>query len=910
MSWIDGVRARFMLLLRREAAESRMNEEIRFHIEQEANRIAREEGVDGAEARRRAMAAFGGVEKHKEALRADRGGSWLAGLSLDFTLGVRVFLKYPGLTIVGVVGMSIGVAIGATGFAAIDAVVGTRLPFEGGDRVIALQNLGFRGRDGRQANLHDLEEWRANLRGVELFGAYRTLDRNLITANGAVTPFRVAEMSANAFTIAGAAPILGRHLLADDERRDAPPVVVIGYTVWQRTFFSDSAIVGTSIKLGDAEHTIVGVMPRGFAFPINNSIWTPLRLSVADYEPGRAPAIDVFARMTVGTTIENVHAQVEAIEKRLAAANPRARENIASRAALYAHSFVEIPINHPTVQLLINSARVLMSLILVIVGANVAILVYARTASRTGEIAVRTALGASRVRIVGQFFAEALVLSCAASAVAVAGSVMVLRYLVALVDRWGGEQVPFWMTPRLSTATILYIAGLTVLAAVIIGVIPALKATQRRITVTLQQLGAGGSGLRLGKVWNTLIVAQVAATVALMPVAVYAVGSWLMLRAPVQSIPINELLMANLYLDRAGAGTDDFAEYRGDEFRARFASMQSELVRALESDPRVASVTFSSARPGAEQQERFEVDTLQRDARSDSAQLINDRGRWMLTAAVEPGQFEAFGIKPLAGRVFDAGDVADEPRVAVVNRSFVNLMLGNGPALGRRMRSFGRSGDRDSGRWLEIIGVVPDMPFVQTATESMRSKIYVPMRAQDAFPATLAIRVRAGTPGEFVPHLTAITTRVSPMLRLGRVEPLATTLDADNELPRAVTLAVAVVAISVLLLSGAGIYALMSFTVTRRRREIGIRSALGAGTAQVVRGVLARALLQIGAGIAIGLAFTKPVDAALGAHMFRGWGILVLPIVVLIMFAIGLASAAGPVRRALQIQPTEALRGE
>jgi hypothetical protein len=388
-------------------------------------------------------------------------------------------------------------------------------------------------------------------------------------------------------------------------------------------------------------------------------------------------------------------------------------------------------------------------------------------------------------------------------------------------------------------------------------------------------------------------------------------------RVPVQTIPVNELLTAALYLDRPGAGTDDFDRYDGDEFKARFANAQSDLVRALRDEPLVASVTFANSPPGSEAQERVAIDTIGSGTQTDSARAANSRGRWMLMGGVTPDHFEALGVRPLAGRLFEAGDATELPHVAIVNRSFVRLELGDGPAVGRLIRPLGRNEDRedprfyrDGTRWYEIVGVVPDMPYVAMG-EDARSRVYVPMRPENAFPVTVTIRMRSGkTPAAFVSRLREITAKVNPMLRLRAIEPLAQTLDAEAELLRAVTLAVAVTAVAVLLLSAAGIYALMSFTVLRRRREIGIRAALGAGAGQVVRGVLARAAGQIAIGIAIGLVLALPVGKLMSLHMFTGRGLVILPTVVLSMTIIGLLAAAGPVRRVLQIQPTEALRAE
>ena len=212
MSWFEGTRARARLLFARRAAESRMNEEFRFHIDMETERRVRESGLTVDEARRQTLAAFGGVENHKEALRRDRGLAWLGGFSLDLKLGLRMFVKYPGLALVGVLGMAVAVAVGAVAFGIIYTIVDSTLPLADGGRVVSIRNLqdGDDG-PGRATHLHDLVTWREELRAVDALGAYRTVDRNLITRDGRPEPVRIAEMTASGFRIARVAPLKGMY---------------------------------------------------------------------------------------------------------------------------------------------------------------------------------------------------------------------------------------------------------------------------------------------------------------------------------------------------------------------------------------------------------------------------------------------------------------------------------------------------------------------------------------------------------------------------------------------------------------------------------------------------------------------------------------------------------------------------
>ncbi len=922
MSRFDALRARLRLIVAPRAAESRADEEIRFHIEMETERLVREERLDAADAERRARAAFGGVTQHKETLRDGRGVAWLNGVSLDFKLGLRMLAKYPGLTVVGVAGMAVAVAIGVVAFSVVSAIFNSDLPFDEGDRVVSIANIDTRVRDdGRKTHLHDLAVWREALTTVTDLGAYRTIDRNLITRDSPPESMRVVEMSASGFRIGRMPPVLGRYFHDDDQRPGSTPVVVIGYDVWQNRFAGRTDVVGQTVDLGDVHRVIIGVAPKEFAFPVNNHVWTPLQLDPAAYERGDAPPLKVFGRLAPGATLADAGRQLATIGRRLALADSVGHAHIRPRVIPYTMFMFD----DPSIAWAFHLGQVVVTLLLVVIGTNVAILVYARTASRAGEIAVRSALGASRGRIVAQLFAEALVLSSAAAIAGVGGAHLALQQINALLARTGGEQLPFWFHFGITPGVILYAAGLAGLAATIVGVLPALRATKGALHANLQHIDAGHSGMRLGRTWTFLVVAQVAVAVAVLPVALTGVRVWMVIATMQSSTATKQTLIAILSLDHANTeeqrmpgqrsvvgkvatlgATKPVATRDDPAFVARYANLRAELISRLEREPGVADVTLAAAVPGAEQEMRFEL--------AGSTSSVFSAG----TNRVDLDFFDAFEMPTLAGRRFHAGDAAPAAHTVIVNRAFVDKVFHGANPLGRRIRVAQSQREIAAGAkpepWDEIVGVVPDM---QSSTDTSaygqslyKPRLYRPLLASDTRQIVLLVRVRTGTPAAFGARLREVTVGVNPMLRLGIVATMEQAF-ADNLAPtRLSLLAVTLVTASVLLLSAAGIYALVSFTITRRRREIGIRAALGAGPRRVLVGVLSRAMMQIGVGIAVGTLLSGITNALTGGEMTFGQGWFLLPAVAVLMATVGLVAAFGPARRALKIQPTEALRAE
>src|SRR5688572_6343416 len=468
-----------------------------------------------------------GLGERWRELRAKPGTSVFS--RLDFILAWRMLLRYPGLSLVGVFGIAVGIAIAAGTFAIVSTMTNPTVPLDEGDRVVSLVNWDASTSNRESRLVHDFAAWRS-MTTVNDLSITRTLQRNLIVAGRSPEIVTVAEISAAAFRVVRVPALRGRFLLPADEAPGAPDALVIGYDEWVRRFDADPEIVGRSVQLGSTIYTIVGVMPDRFVFPLYHAYWIPWRIDASRYEARSGPNVNMFARLAPGTTIESAQAELSAIGERMSAAAPDTHQHRRPRVLPYPYAYNDM--DDPENVLMLQAMQVAIVLMLVVVSVNVAILVYARTATRQGEIAVRGALGASRRRIVTQLFVEALLLAGVAAAVGVGLGSVALQQLQGQMLIIAGQVLPFWMSLQLPPDGVLYLVGLTLLAAAIIGVVPALKATGRQVHTGLQTLSPGsGSRMRMGRVWTTLIVAQVALTVALMPSATFLAWMALSFRA-------------------------------------------------------------------------------------------------------------------------------------------------------------------------------------------------------------------------------------------------------------------------------------------------------------------------------------------------------------------------------------------
>ena len=817
---------------------------------------------------------------------------------LDLKLGLRMLVKYPSLSIVGGIGIAVATAVSVGFFAFVQAHLFPTLPLPDGDRIVAIENRDSQLYNEVRETLHDFVIWRKELRTITDLGAFRMARRNVIASDGAPEPVAVAEITAAGFTVARVAPLIGRYLNVDDEASGARPVLVIGAKVWKDRFASDPNIVGRQIRLDGIAHTIVGVMPEGFAFPFNHAYWTPFRADPSAYARRKGPAIFVFGRLAPGVSMAAAQAELAVLGKRAAADFPATNNTLVPMVMPYAHTLTEGV--QGTTKTMAAQMQAMMSLLLVVVALNVAVLVYARTATRQGEIAVRTTLGASRGRIVRQLFLEGLMLSLVSSSVGLVLAQFGLRLANGIMETSAASYgSPFWASYRLQPLTVVFTIGVAVFTAVIVGVLPALQATGRKLQRSLREVSSR-SGVRLGATWTTLIVAQVAIAAAALPAAVSIGWDEIRNAATKPTFPASEFLATEL---RAGETDADGKVIPIDSIR--FGQRVADIMRRVAEEPNVVGVTYGASL--AHRIGRIEVEgvTLPPDL----------QGEWAVESeGIAPNSPETFGVRTLAGRGFEPGDTDPASTAIVVSQSFARRVFGNASALGQRVRyaareAFGGDAAMPPSRWYTIVGVVGDMAVNPMDPKEVAPVIYYPVALGQTTSVELRIRLRDKATN-FVPTLRKHIGAVDPAMRISQSR-WFDELETQNQFATRLTaLMVGLVLVSVALLSAAGVYALTSFTVTRRRREIGIRAALGAGRSQVLRDIFSRIARQIALGLTIGTGSAAVIDAVSQGAFMGGRGRVLLPIFGALMTIVAIAAAVGPARRGLRIDPAEALRAD
>ena len=874
-------------------------------------------GHAAGEAARLARAAAGGRLRTIEALREQRGLPWLDSSWLDVRLGLRLLVRNWGLTLVGGLAMTLAIAIAAVVFAAFDLVLRSPLPLDEGDRVVAIQVWDREAGRRRDTTPQDLERWRDGLQSIDDVGAFQTIQRNVIAPDGSVALAAVAEISGAGFRIARVPPLMGRVITDADAAPGATSVVVIGHDVWQQRFAGAHDVIGREMRLGREVHTVVGVMPAGFQFPSNFRYWVPLRLRANAAVRNTGPEGVVFGRLSPGATLERAHAEVSALGILPPIDARPAPTATGARVVPYTFAFTG-DIDPTEMSLLWSVSSLLLVLLLLPPCANIAILNYARTVSRQQEFAARHALGGSRARIVWQLFIEALVLA----AVAAGAALLVLRVVALVVNGFLLQNIsggpPFWMTFGVSYRTLLFVAGLAFAGAAVSGLVPALQATRR-----LARLGAGTLGgrtsLRLGATWTTLVIAQVAFSVGVLPLA--AELAWGTLRTGVlgPGFAAEEFATARIALegDRfvPDASDDGDAPRRVapelEEARREravfFANRQRELTRRLQADPGIIGVAAALRPPGEEPWLFVDIEGLDAPTEVLTGRLPGFLARFN---QVDAAFFDLYQVPRLAGRRFNEADAAVEAGAVIVNRNFAETIVPSGNALGRRFRYVHAAGSAGLGglqadRWYEVVGVVGNLPVTTDARVA-----YHAAAPGQIHPAHLQLRLRGG-PAGLAERVRGTAAGVDPTIHVDEVRTLAEIYREHLVGDNLGAITIAAVTGSVLLLSAAGLYALMAFTVAQRRREIGIRSALGAPPGHLVAAVFRRAFRQIGAGSAAGILAAYLIGLYIPIEQLGGLPIPgVLPAAAAFMLLVGVLASLGPARRGLRIDPTEALRSE
>jgi putative ABC transport system permease protein len=809
---------------------------------------------------------------------------------LDLRLAVRMLSKHPGLTVIATIAVAFAIAVGTVGFEIARQAIWPTIPLPDGNAIVALRNWNVADNAPVPASRRDYELWREGLSTITDLSAVEVEERSIAVGAGPGQPETVANVTASAFALTRVPPLMGRTLREADERVGAEQVVVVGYDFWKNKLDGAEDVVGRVIRISGTPVTIVGVMPPGYGFPQRNGIWRPLhRERIAETSPSLSY---VVGRLASGHSREEATAQAAAIGAGAATMFAETHENVRLQVLSLPDAVSDLSARAVVVLASINMFGVLLAALLC---GNVAMLLFVRAVSRERELLVRSALGASRGRLIIQLFAEALLL-CAVGAVV---GLMVAR--VALARAWTEFEaqagpLPFWIDTSLSTTTMLYAAGLTLFAAAIAGVVPALKVTVGGAGGRLRAASSGGGGLQFGGVWTAIIVAQIALT-TMLPVPLLGVGADFARTTPA-GFPAEAFLTATLAIDRfdegaAGSDTEPAATSVRLETRYRV------LAERLRQEPGVLDVTYADQMPL--------MRTKWRGIAMDPGPVA-EHGRPCSACAgvvsVDPRFFNVVGAPLIRGRAVTTADAEHRTRAVLVNEFFVDHVLGGHNPVGRRVR-FSSTSEPTAESWFEIVGVVPDLGVSDNGGDYGRARIYHATLPRETGPLRLAIHVR-GDPQDLAVRLRELAQATDPALRVIDPKPMPDLSESVSAIW--MQLLVAFTGVTVML-SLAGVYAVTAFAVARRTREIGVRVAVGAQPLHVLATVFKRPLVQIALGIGVGailaLALANNDPSDVGLDDFAMTALFALSTILCCALA-----CIVPTQRALRIQPTEALRDE
>ena len=795
---------------------------------------------------------------------------------VDLKSSLRLLARSPGLALSAVAALAMGIGFPTAMFSIIHG--GTRdLPFDQPHELMVLtKTVPRRGLMDLWATPFDYAEWSRQLRRFEGLAAFDAYGVNL--GSDARRPERreAASVTPNAFALLGERAILGRAFLPADAAPGAVPVVVLGHDLWRARFDADAGILGRTVRVDGRPHTVVGVMRAGFGFPVSSDLWLPLPVN-----PGVQPAVDddrvtVFGRLGDGVSLDEARAELATVAARLARQYPETHGELSARV----YPFIELEMEPETARVLYLMLGAV-SFVLLIACANVANLLLARAATRTREMAIRTALGATRRRLLIQHLAESTVLAGLGGLLGLGLAYLAVRFFAVSTSN---IIEAFWMDFRVDGTVVGFAAALVMAAGIVAGILPALRASATDVADVLKDASGGATGLRIGRVARVLVVAEMALATGFLIMTMTFTRSAVALRAVDLPFPDREILAAQV-----GVGQETLADPAA---RARFARDLSDRLRAI---PGVRAAGLVSALPG-----RGSGDwTFALDA--PPMEPISGQPTAGL-AIVTPEYFDVLETTVLRGRGLTWRDDAGAPGAAVVNQSFVRKFSPDREPLGRRV-FFGE-------RELTIVGVVPDLQ-IQDVDDRAAEGVYASILQVRPYAVRLVARA-AGDPLALTPLLWDAVEAVDPDLPVYEVATLRTAIYADKRVLDVFGVLFLVFGGGALFLAVLGLYGVVAFAVNRRAREIGIRVALGAAPRDVTTLVLRQGVMLVGVGTAIGLfiAFGLSRALAAGIDVVEPAGVPTYLAIVGTLSGAALLGLVRPVRRALALEPAAALRAD
>jgi len=865
---------------RRAAMETRVSDEMRFHLDMAIEQNVRA-GMSPEEARRTALLAFGGRDRWTEAARDEYRSRYVEELAQDVRYGARALRRSPTFAIAAVATLALSIGATTSMFSVVNAVLLRALPYRDPARIVVLcehNTADVEAPACNSLNPSNFLYWRDASRSLESLGAFVDVGASLIGANREPVAVQARLANASVFSILGARTTAGRLFTEAEDVPGGPNVLVLGHAFWQRYFGGDSSIVGKQVVMNARTYTVVGVTAPGFGLYAPVDIWLPMRFT-AEHRTAGGRYLHGVARLKPGESVERASREmallaardVPAIDANWSALVMPLRENLVggSRRALW-----------------ILFAAV--GFLLVIACANVANLLLARAADREREVAVRISLGASPTRIVRQLVTESVVLSLVSAVLGLAIAVKGTQLLVALVP--SGMSAQSLSSVSIDWRVLAFTVGVALVTGVAFGLAPAVHAVRGDAQESLKSGGRGGSSVSRSsaRLRNALVVAEMSLALVLLAGAGLMVRSFAALERVPLGFDATHVLTARVSLPSG--------RYRNDTLTLAFFRAAEQRVAAL---PGVSAVGAISFLPLTGQRSSSGFNVEGRPAAAPGAEPVGDM------RAVTPGYFKAMGIAIVAGRAVEETDAAGTAAVAVVSETLARTFWPNESAIGHYLLYEWYQNER-----VRIVGVATDVHHGGPG-EAPYMEIYRPLAQFPYSTMTLVVR-GAGDPASYAAPLRAAIRSVDPGIPVAELRTMNELVAQSLGRTRLSTTLFGVFGALGLLLAGVGIYGVTSYTVQQQRHEIGVRMALGARAGDVVGMVVGRGAQLVLAGLVVGT-----VGGLLGARLMEKLLFGVTPgdrttfvAIAVLLGGVGLLAALVPAWRATRLNPVVVLRGE
>jgi putative ABC transport system permease protein len=819
------------------------------------------------------------------------------GLWEDLRFAGRLLLKDKWFSLVAVVALALGIGVNATVFTFVNAVLIRGLPIADPERTMAVDSYDRVRNRGMGVSYLDYRDWRENTKSFESFGAYNGTIANLSDEGQPPERYNGSHMSANAFSILGTNPSLGRGFVPDDDRRGAASVALIGHTVWVNRYGGNPSVIGRTVRINDLTTTIIGVMPEGFRFPFNTDVWLPLsQINGLEEQKRNARPLQAFGHLAPGVTRAQAQSELVNISRKIESDNPDTNKDIQARVQTFNEQQNGGPIR--TVFLSLMGA---VAFVLLIACANVANLLLSRAANRAREISVRVALGASRWRIVRQLLLESVMLSVIAGL----GGIGIAAIGIRLFDRATGDPAlgrPYWIQFTMDGNVIAFFALVCLGTGIIFGLAPALHASKTDVNEILKEGGRSGTaGVRARRMTGVLMVAELVLTVVLLAGAGFMMRNFLTMYRLDLGVDTSKLLVTALALPER--------KYPSLEQRLAF---YERLEERLKSNPRIENVTVTSNIPlQGGFLRKLEIDGKPLDQGQQAPNVT------MLT--VDPRYFRTIGLSLQRGRDLtdEDGRTGREP-AAIVNQRFAALHFPSEDPIGRRIKlSIDLQGGAPPQGGIPlsltatIVGIVPNLRQRDFQLPDPDPIAYLPFRLDPRGFMNLIVRT-AGDPNLMTPILREEVQAIDADLPLFNIRTMDAQLAQARWPFRIFGTMFAIFALIALVLSAVGLYAVTAYAVSQRTQEIGVRMALGAQGNEVAWLFLRRSMIQLGIGLTLGIAGAFGVGTLFSQTQLliqnRASDPITLGGIAILLGVVASIACFVPAKRATKLDPLIALR--